>query len=90
MTARQRDEPERADYAIVRWPGGPYDFVLERARIDEAMRRESGVRDGCVFITGQVVEPERGWRSFCVQPLGGDEYALRPKVPWTTVGDAPA
>ena len=70
---------ERGERVTVRWPGGPYDFVI---LFDYA---EPG-RDGWLTIHGLCVEPEgpqhRMPRSFYVRPVEGEErtYALLPKL----------
>lgn len=70
---------ERGERIIVRWPGGPYDFVIEFSYA------ESG-RDDWLTIHGLCVDPEgpqdRTMRSFYFRQVEGEErtYALLPEL----------
>lgn len=85
-----RKLPERGERVTIRWPNGPYDFVIEFERLDHEMPQAP---DGWLWMRGYVVEPVgpryQGWQTFYVQPVG-DDYALMPKVSWTKVSDQPA
>lgn len=73
---------ERGERVTVRWPGGPYDFVLE---FDYAEPSTMSGWEDWLTIHGLCVEPEgpqhRMTRSFYVRPVEGEErtYALLPK-----------
>lgn len=70
-------EHKRGDRVTVRWPNGPYDFVLKYESVEPAGS------DGWVLVTGLVVEPKgpehREMRSFYVRP-DGDAFALLPMI----------
>ena len=83
MVARPRDPAPQP--TTVRWPGGPYDFVLQDATVDEDLTRRLGLEEGWLYIKGLLVEPYRDSRTFYVQQLGDREYALKPKQAWTGV-----
>lgn len=54
--------PEKGERITIRWPGGPYDFVMIYE--DVAAGYPSGW-EGFAFLRGEIVEPEldvwRGW-----------------------------
>ena len=64
------------DGVLVIWPNGPYDFVLDAARVIEA-----GTHPGWVVLEGFVVEPEGPGhqlrRSFYVRRIDAG-YELMP------------
>lgn len=70
---------ERGERVTVRWPGGPYDFVLEYQRAEPVSM--SGW-DDWFMIHGFCVEPvgvqHQTMRQFYVHPVD-DGYALLPK-----------
>lgn len=82
-TERHRELPAKGERVTIRWPGGPYDFVIQFDAIDESMPR---AEDGWLWMTGYVVEPvgprHQTWQTFYVRP-DGDDYALIPKLSWT-------
>ncbi len=83
MTARPRDTTPEPVTVTVRWPGGPYDFVLQGAEVDKALTGRIPPGDGWMWLTGY--EPGYGGRTFYVRQLGDREYALIPKQAWTRV-----
>ena len=68
---------ERGERVTVRWPGGPYDFVIEFAYAEPG-------RGSWLTVPGVCVNPvgpqHHTMRSFFVHPMEGEErtYALRP------------
>jgi hypothetical protein len=70
---------KRGELVTVRWPGGPYDFVLEFEYAESV--NTLGWEDWIV-IHGLVVEPagpqHRNLRGFYVHPIGENEYELLP------------
>jgi hypothetical protein len=63
----------------VRWPGGPYDFVME---FDHAEAINAPGWEDWFNIHGVVVEPSEPkhhvYRAFYVHQVGKGEYALVP------------
>jgi hypothetical protein len=71
---------KRNERVTIRWPGGPYDFVVE---FDHAEPAASPGWEDWLVIHGLCVEPEgpghRAMRSFYVHPVKSG-YALLPKL----------
>lgn len=69
---------KRGERVEIRWPGGPYDFVIE---FDYA--RDVGHWDGWLELHGTVVEPSdpghHAYRGFYCHPVGEGVYEMIPK-----------
>lgn len=72
--------PERDERVLIRWPGGPYDFLI---RFDRAARPELQGWEDWVILYGLVVQPDgpghRAYRGFFVKPSEAGGYELLPK-----------
>ncbi|AGL20943.1 hypothetical protein [Actinoplanes sp. N902-109] len=73
---------KQGERVTIRWPGGPYDFVI---LFDYAEPSGAAGWEDWLTIHGMCVEPEgpqhHTRRSFYVHPVEGEErtYALLPK-----------
>ena len=83
MSPADRERPHRrGERVTIRWPGGPYDFVV---LFDHAETSTLPGWEGWLTVTGPCVEPagprRRSVRSFFVRRVAGAErtYALLPR-----------
>lgn len=68
--------PQRGETITIRWPGGPFDFVMKFEREQESRPPWPGWH----FLYGQIIKPEN-WHPGCWAPmvhLVDGEWALKP------------
>lgn len=74
--------PAAGERFTIRWPDGPYDFVMEFAYEDLRM---AGAPDGWTYLHGAIVEPESWYRqpwSLMVHWVDGEDggaWTMLPK-----------
>lgn len=70
--AYQLPTHKRDERILIRWPGGPYDFVIEFESVEPVLAKGW---EGWVSIRGFVVEPQglrhQMTRSFYCHPVDG-------------------
>jgi hypothetical protein len=69
--------PAEGERITIRWPGGPYDFVMEFEGLHET---GPAPEPGWAWLHGRIVEPDPGfprWQTLYARSAGGD-WEMKP------------